>query len=57
MDDLGYKFKDFEHKKYNDFYDVEKYSIDEIELVARAIVDKNGNTIAKGKVYVPENFK
>ena len=54
LDDLGYKFKDFDPKNYNKFYEFERYN--EFELLYRAIVDKNGNTIAKGKVSLPENF-
>ena len=57
MEDLGYKFKDFNPKKYDGLYEVERGKVDKVELVRRAIVDKEGKTIAKGKVYVPENFK
>lgn len=56
VEDLGYKVKDFDPKNYKNFYDAEPSSVDEVELVRRAIIDKNGNTILKGKVYLPENF-
>ena len=56
LEDLGYKFKDFDPKNYEEFYEVLSDKADMVELVRRAIVDKNGNTIAKGKVYVPMNF-
>jgi len=56
VEDLGYKFKDFNPKNYDGLYEVELGKVDKVELVRRAIVDKNGNTIAEGKVYVPMNF-
>lgn len=56
LDDLGYKFKDFDPKNYDGIYGIEKQPLEKIQLVCRAIVDKNGNTIAKGKVYLPMNF-
>ena len=56
VEDLGYKFKDFDPKNYDGLYEAEPSTVDKVELVRRAIIDKNGNTIAKGKVYLPENF-
>lgn len=56
VEDLGYKFKDFNPNKYDGLYEVEWGNVDKVELIRRAIVDKNGNTIAEGKVYVPMNF-
>ena len=56
LDDLGYKFKDFDPKNYDGIYGIEKQPLEKIKIIQRAIVDKNGNTIAKGRVYVPENF-
>ena len=56
MDDLGYKFKDFDPKNYDGIYGIEKQPLEKIELNCRAIVDKQGSTVAKGKVYVPMNF-
>ena len=53
---LRYKFEDF-GTKTKDLYDIEyDHALKDIELVRRAIVDKNGNEILKGKVYAPENF-
>jgi hypothetical protein len=56
LEDLGYKFKDFDPKNYEEFYEVGSDKADMVELIRRAIIDKDGKTIAKGKVYLPENF-
>ena len=56
LEDLGYKFKDFDPKNYEEFYEVPSDKANMVELIRRAIVDKEGKTIAKGKVYLPENF-
>ena len=55
LEDLGYKFENYGSKTEN-LYDIEKINITTPELVNRAIVDKNGKCILKGKVYVPMNF-
>ena len=56
VEDLGYRFEKFDPKKYKGLYEAETGMVDKVELVRRAIVDKEGKTIAKGKVYLPENF-
>lgn len=53
----GYKIVDFvdnEDEIYNRHYDIEIVDsefVQDIEIESRAIVDKNENTIVKGKVY------
>lgn len=51
----GYVFKEYREEDAR-YYDCEFYEIDSPQLVRRAIVNKNGELIVTGKIYIPNEY-
>lgn len=51
----GYLFKEYSQDDER-FYDCEIYDIESPQIVRRAIVNKNGELIVKGKIYIPKEY-
>lgn len=51
----GYVFKDYDQDAEM-YYDCEKYDIEMPQTVRRAIVNKKGELIVKGKIYIPNEY-
>lgn len=51
----GYVFKDYDQDAEM-YYDCEEYDIEMPQTVRRAIVNKKGELIVKGKIYIPNEY-